>query len=969
MTVSQSFVVLWAQFAAAACVLLVATRVLLTWVRQPVERIRLIQVTMLAALAVPALLALAPWPAARLEVFSAATMTPAGQPVNNASQLAGQPVHDAPPATLRPIDEATAYSLAEPAADNVVVADRLARAGGVEVAPTRHRRASYFPVAVDGWTWAAISIGLIHGIALVFFLAEWGLGAYRLRRVIHSTVAARRHVLNGWQLVTQGRGSHVKLVISPSVQTPLTFGWLRPVVVIPQKIAAAGGDSLQYCLAHEWCHVQRADILSWQGLWACQLVLWYQPQFWTLRRELRICQDIIADNQATADKTAALAYSELLVSFARNRQTAAVAGALAMFDHPNQLMRRVTMLLVRPIQLRSQCSWRFSLAAAALAALAAVAISGVRLDTVRANDKVQKQESQEQVKPAAAAAAPATNDGKTAKEKEQPVEKNKEPVPPENQPAHLTYHCTVLDKETGQGVPNATVTIDRMDSSSGHFPFKSVAKTTHVTDADGKFTIEIPPEQSGNPSLYMQVYVEHDDYVRIPGIGYSLTMIRKNETVGERPFFENLKLQPADRVTAKVVSPSGEPLAGVKIFGFTSPKVRELNNIRWLEGTTAADGSFRLNIMKGGIGIFWVMPNDYSIVQKFVSNQAGDLGEIRVPEGIRIRGRTLSAGGKPLAGVAVNAIYQGRDEAVQTYSVLTGIRRGVITDAEGRFTFDPLPPGEYRVVPDEQLIDPRLERDLHPLPAVFVAQKITLKEGLAPPDLELQAVPHINFHVQYLDSQGKKRKGSEFHVSGRLDSEFWSARGRPDKDGTATVRLPHGLQNVQVGLITNEHSSLRHRKGPGKPIENHNHNVELGTLNDDVEGFEIIRYKAPIALVQAVDSEGRPVRHFSVTAKYPWGEQRYVLKGEQRSDVSFEHQNDGRYRTSQMLPDEEVTFTATAAGYQPASETVKFTEGETKDVVIKLKAVSAAVDAINSAVDGAAQLLDQLKPKAPPKQE
>jgi hypothetical protein len=183
------------------------------------------------------------------------------------------------------------------------------------------------------------------------------------------------------------------------------------------------------------------------------------------------------------------------------------------------------------------------------------------------------------------------------------------------------------------------------------------------------------------------------------------------------------------------------------------------------------------------------------------------------------------------------------------------------------------------------------------------------------------------------------------------------------------VRLPHGLQNVQLGLITNEHSALRHRKGRGQPIENHNSNVQLGTLNDDVEGFEIIRYKAPIALVQAVDSEGRPVRHFSVTAKYPWGQQRYILAGEQRSDVSFKRQSDGRYRTSQMLPDEEVTFTATAAGYQPASETVKFAEEETKDVVITLKAVSAAVDAINSAVDGTVQFLDKLKPSVPAKQE
>jgi hypothetical protein len=105
-------------------------------------------------------------------------------------------------------------------------------------------------------------------------------------------------------------------------------------------------------------------------------------------------------------------------------------------------------------------------------------------------------------------------------------------------------------------------------------------------------------------------------------------------------------------------------------------------------------------------------------------------------------------------------------------------------------------------------------------------------------------------------------------------------------------------------------------------------------------------------------------KHFRVTAKYTWGDQPQVLPGDQRSDVSFERQNDLRDRTSQMLPDEEVTFTATAAGYQPASVMVKFAKGDTKDVVITLKTVAAAVDAIIGVVDGAVHIFDVLKSSA-----
>jgi beta-lactamase regulating signal transducer with metallopeptidase domain len=924
MTWSQTLVITWVQFAVAAAALLGVARLALPWIRQPVERIRLIQFTVAAVVSIPVISALAPWPAWRLGLVAAPhpaapelsrgdhAQLPAERPADNAWREEAAPIH---------IDEPR---LDESRSRNVVHERNVAAARTVNL---------------DVWAIAIAVVALVHLSAIVFYLCEWSVGKIRLRRLVHAAQPASPAVQRIWNQVTDGRGQHVKLLASAAVDTPLTFGWLKPVVVIPQSIAGSDSAVMRFCLAHEWTHVERADILSWRGMWVSQLLLWYQPLFWTLRRELRICQDVIADGRSTPDRDAAISYSEMLLGFAKKRQPLAWAGALGMFDHPSQLMRRITMLLQRPNALRWQCSWKFTVLAAVLAAMAAVAISGVRLDTARAEDQAKKPESKQQTPPAATTGKTAAPEGKPAEAQEKQADGSKEPVAAEDKAVHLTYQCVVVDKETGASIPNATVTVERSDSSSDRWPFKPIGKTTHVTDAEGKFTMEIPPEQSGNSSLYIQIYVEHDDYVRIPGIGYSLSMIRKNEGVGERPFFERLKLQPADPVIAKVVSPQGEPLAGVTIWGFTSTKARELNGHRWLETKTAADGSFRLNVMKGGVAFFWVMPDEYSIVQKFVSDQTGDLGEIRVPEGIRISGRSISADGKPVAGVAVNAYYQGKDnEPLQQYAVLSGIRRGAITDAEGRFTLDPLPPGDYRVVPEDELGDPRQERGLYPLPGVFLSQKTILKEGVAPPELELQAVPHVNFHAQYLDSQGKKRQGHEFFVHGKLDTQFWSARARPDTDGVVKVRLPHGLQDVQLGLSTNEHSALRHRKGRGQPIENHNHNVRLGTLNDDVEGFEIIRYKAPLVVVQAVDEAGQPIEDFQVVGHYAWMRNlKSYIASTTGSHVSMERQRDGRRRTSQMLPDEEVTFTVTAKGYESASETLTLPEGETKDLVLTLK--------------------------------
>ena len=56
-----------------------------------------------------------------------------------------------------------------------------------------------------------------------------------------------------------------------------------------------------------------------------------------------------------------------------------------------------------------------------------------------------------------------------------------------------------------------------------------------------------------------------------------------------------------------------------------------------------------------------------------------------------------------------------------------------------------------------------------------------------------------------------------------------------------------------------------------------------------------------------------------------------------QGDVYFEKQEDGRWRSSQMFPDEEVTITGSAEGYASKSEKVKIPEAETKELKFTLE--------------------------------
>jgi hypothetical protein len=108
-----------------------------------------------------------------------------------------------------------------------------------------------------------------------------------------------------------------------------------------------------------------------------------------------------------------------------------------------------------------------------------------------------------------------------------------------------------------------------------------------------------------------------------------------------------------------------------------------------------------------------------------------------------------------------------------------------------------------------------------------------------------------------------------------------------------------------------------------------------------VKGLEIIRYVAPILLVKVATSDGSKPKDPGVTATYPEGRGRFsgqiFLKRGLRSDVSFEEQEDGRFRSEQLLPDEEVTVTAQSEGCKKGTAKVKLAEGMIREMEIVLE--------------------------------
>ncbi len=167
----------------------------------------------------------------------------------------------------------------------------------------------------------------------------------------------------------------VRLLVSRRLLVPLSCGLLRPTVVLPATMCQQPTPrQLRWIFAHELTHLRRRD--AWSALLFNfgQVFFFAVPWFWWLRRQVRLCQEYVADAAAAEQDEGNVEYAEFLVSLAN--APAVPVGASAVSGNCSDLFRRVAMLLKNPMRVETRCPrlWNFMLAIS-LAGLA-ILVSG-----------------------------------------------------------------------------------------------------------------------------------------------------------------------------------------------------------------------------------------------------------------------------------------------------------------------------------------------------------------------------------------------------------------------------------------------------------------------------------------------------------------------------------------------------------------------------------------------------------------
>lgn len=90
-------------------------------------------------------------------------------------------------------------------------------------------------------------------------------------------------------------GLDVPFLISSRLTTPLTFGWLRPAVLLPDTFRDLSSDQQEGVACHELLHVRRRDWLMTFFEELVRAVVWFHPAVWLVLPRISLSREQVVD--------------------------------------------------------------------------------------------------------------------------------------------------------------------------------------------------------------------------------------------------------------------------------------------------------------------------------------------------------------------------------------------------------------------------------------------------------------------------------------------------------------------------------------------------------------------------------------------------------------------------------------------------------------------------------------------------
>jgi len=152
--------------------------------------------------------------------------------------------------------------------------------------------ATTLPATLQGLSWRIVLLFATGITVLGFFRLALGLGylnkCRRQAQPLAPTPAPVSRIL-------ERLGLEVPFLVSDRLTAPLTYGWLRPTVLLPGSFCGLTADQQEGVACHELVHVRRRD---WPVTFLDELlraVVWFHPAVWLILPRIALSREQVVD--------------------------------------------------------------------------------------------------------------------------------------------------------------------------------------------------------------------------------------------------------------------------------------------------------------------------------------------------------------------------------------------------------------------------------------------------------------------------------------------------------------------------------------------------------------------------------------------------------------------------------------------------------------------------------------------------
>lgn len=210
---------------------------------------------------------------------------------------------------------------------------------------------------------------LLYILALGIQLMQWILGLTAVRKLMRSGLPADGvllHQLQQQQSLLQ-LNRKIELRVSDVVESPLTIGWIKPMIILPvAAINQLKPNELEALLLHELVHIRRYDYLVNHALVLSRALLCFNPFIWLLHEETILYREISCDD-AVRSRQETSVYAGALFRMAQLQQQHRLA--MAATGSKDGLRKRIAYML-EPMQVMQTSASRIIIVVFGLGALA-----------------------------------------------------------------------------------------------------------------------------------------------------------------------------------------------------------------------------------------------------------------------------------------------------------------------------------------------------------------------------------------------------------------------------------------------------------------------------------------------------------------------------------------------------------------------------------------------------------------------